>query len=567
MLSTRLFITATLLFGQVLISTVALCSDALQTSDLYAHRLMMSPGAIPRISVGLAQGRQKVELRSDSAMRVTGFLPGQKKAQTYTLSPQASVHWQRGQAAHIRYALAVATLEGAQRSRRSQVLQLWRQRGERPFAQKVGLVLGLSSVVIDNRATLILIRRTGSRSKAEASALRIHDKYGINASVIPSLVSLPQSWIQIRSGEQKIFLQGTALFSSPNNQPIAVDKISEGPTKTPAWRKLPGDVAIAPDAQGLLAVVNLASIDAILKGVVPSEMFASAPLEALKAQAITARGAMFSQLGRRHFADPFSLCNNQHCQVYSGLKTYHPRSSQAVTQTRGELLFLAGKIVDSVYSSTCGGHSEDAEIVWDMQAKAALRGHRDGPQAALQLARRVRPFARSELSATVVDKTASDLSTAAKLRAYLKQKPNSYCARSSMVRASKLRWHKDISSAEMDRLMFRYGVGHVTDLQATGRGVSGRITGLRIIGDDGETIIQREWPVRQALGFLNSGAFVIDIEKNTAGQIMAFKFSSMGWGHGVGMCQVGAIGMAEAGLSKRDILRHYYNGAEIKKLY
>lgn len=567
MLSTRLFFVITLLLGQVLSSSTALCLDALQTSTLYAHRLMMGPGDIPRISVGLAQGRQSVELRADAPLQVTGFAPGQNQAQHFSLAAQATVIWQRGKAARIRYAVAVDTLEGAQRSRRGALLQLWRQRGERPFAQNTGLVLGLSSVVIDNRATLIMIRRSASHNKAEASAQRIHNKYGINARVVPTVLELPESWILVRSGNQEIKLQGTALFSTTTSVPIAVDRISEGPKKTPGWRKVPDQVAIAPDALGKLAVVNITSIDAILKGVVPSEMFASAPIQALKAQAITARGAIFAKLGRRHFAEPFSLCNNQHCQVYSGLKTYHPRASLAVEQTRGELLFLAGQIVDSVYSSTCGGHSEDAEIVWDMQAKAALRGHRDGPQAALELARRVKPFGRGELSAGLVEKSASDLSTDKRLRAFLQQPPKSYCARSSMVRASKLRWSKRISSAEMDRLMFRYGVGHVTKLEPTGRGVSGRVIGLRIIGDDGESIIQREWPVRQALGFINSGAFVIDEERDKSGHIIAFNFKGMGWGHGVGMCQVGAIGMAEAGLNERDILRHYYNGAEIKKLY
>lgn len=541
--------------------------DAISTKTLYAHRLMIGQGGVPRLAVGLASGRRQVQLSAPNGMQVIGQSSEDAPPKIFSLGPQALVRWKKGQAAQMRYAVAVATLEGAQRGRRTSALKLWRKRGERPYAQDVGLVFGLSGVVVDNRATLILIRRSASRTQTERAARQVHDKYGLNAQVIPTVMTLPQQWIEVSSGGTALRLLGSVVFASLDSQPLAVDAIREGPNKKAGWRQVPGLIAIAPDVEGLCAVVNVTSVDAILKGVVPSEMFASAPLEALKAQAITARGAVFAKLGRRHFADPFTLCNNEHCQVYSGYKAYHPRASQAVDETRGELLFLAGQIVDSVYSSTCGGHSEDAEVVWDMAPKAALRGHRDGPQAALELARRVRPFARGELGQDIIQTSASDLSTDARLRAYLKQPAKSYCAQASMVRPSKLRWSKRIESADMDRLMFRYGVGHVSSVTPTGRGVSGRVTGLRIVGGDGETVIQREWPVRQALGFLNSGAFVVDVERDAKGQANAFVFSGMGWGHGVGMCQVGAIGMAEQGLNNRDILRHYYNGAEVLKVY
>jgi SpoIID/LytB domain protein len=344
------------------------------------------------------------------------------------------------------------------------------------------------------------------------------------------------------------------------------DVVGPGKGKRGA-RRYHGLIVLVPDSDGHISVVNVAEIDTVLKGVVPSEMYATAALDALKAQAVTARGAVFAKLGKRHFADPFTLCANEHCQVYTGLAASQANTDRAVDQTVGELAFLAGELVDSVYSSTCGGHSENAEVVWDTTPKAALRGRPDSENADILLARRVHPFEHGGLGNPSGDHLDPDLSDETQLRAFLASAPDSFCARASFAKANKLRWQRRISSYDMDRLLFRYGVGHVERLEIQGRGVSGRLRALRIIGDQNTVVIQREWPIRQALGFLNSGAFVVDIERDAKGEIAAFVFNGAGWGHGVGMCQVGAIGMAEAGFDYRAILGHYYNGARVRKIY
>ena len=116
--------------------------------------------------------------------------------------------------------------------------------------------------------------------------------------------------------------------------------------------------------------------DKLLAGLVPAEMSASSPPEALKAQAVAARNELLAKIGTRHLTDPYRLCSTQHCQVYAGAGREDARATAAVTATRGELLVRdsGGGLVDAVYSASCGGHTEDNEHVWGGAPDASLRG-------------------------------------------------------------------------------------------------------------------------------------------------------------------------------------------------
>src|SRR5690606_13223573 len=133
------------------------------------------------------------------------------------------------------------------------------------------------------------------------------------------------------------------------------------------------------DRSGKLAVANLVSETELLCGLVPAEIYASAPMAALEAQAVAARGQLVSKVGTRHLGDPFLLCAAQHCQVYAGRALEQPRTSQAVRATRGWVAMrpVHGQLVDTVYSANCGGHTEDNEVVWPGEADPQLRGRPD----------------------------------------------------------------------------------------------------------------------------------------------------------------------------------------------
>jgi len=332
--------------------------------------------------------------------------------------------------------------------------------------------------------------------------------------------------------------------------PVTVHRVEHG--RGYAWhghedRRFAGEILVTPDRQGGLVVINRVGVDRLLEGLVPAEIFPDAPMEALKAQAVVARGEVFAKIGTRHFLEPYQLCAETHCQVYSGVDAEHPRASRAVRATRGQLLFHGAELVDSVYSAVCGGHTEDADAVWAHPPSAALQGRPDMPP---------REAARWRGG------------LAGRLGEWLGAQPEAYCQRSSFARSGLFRWEKVIPAAEMERLVARVKpLGPIVSIQVLERGVSGRARVLRVVGAEGDLVVQRELPIRQLLGGLKSAMFEVQPLLDADQMVVGFRFVGGGWGHGAGMCQVGATGMAELGHGYDEILAHYYNGAQLVRMY
>ncbi|MCU1278585.1 MAG: Sporulation protein, amidase enhancer, partial [bacterium] len=218
--------------------------------------------------------------------------------------------------------------------------------------------------------------------------------------------------------------------------------------------------------------------------------------------------------------------------------------------TRGELLVrdAGGGLVDAVYSASCGGHGEHNEHVWGGAPDAALRGRLDADEA---LQARLPKFASNGES---------------ELRAWLAVGPSAdgpWCARPKEAQIN-FRWTKALDVAALEA---RAAVGKLRDLQVLERGVSGRATRLRVTGDGGDKELRGELEIRRALGNLKSAMFVLDVARDAGGHVSSLSATGGGHGHGVGMCQVGAVGMAGAGRSYVEILRQYYAGSHLRKLY
>jgi len=153
--------------------------------------------------------------------------------------------------------------------------------------------------------------------------------------------------------------------------------------------------------------------------------------------------------------------------------------------------------------------------------------------------------------------------TAAFLRADLP----AACKRNRFSTAPRYRWERRFTAAELDALLAPLGVGSVRVLRVLERGVSGRALLLGVSGESGATEVRGELTIRRTLGMLNSSLFVIAAERDAQGLPTSWTFRGGGWGHGVGLCQTGAIGRADAGQDYRAILRHYFNGAEVARIY
>jgi peptidoglycan hydrolase-like amidase len=545
-------------------ATSSSSSSSALVDELYGNRLMFAVNGRPLVPLGMMQGHSRLVVRASGGLvlDVGGIIievPGETPVTIERLTGSPGV---------VRELQVIETLEGKDRSRRRAVMDAWTKRGVAVAAFDVGGVYGVKGTVVDNRAVLI-----------------VHD--GVLPAGLSEARPVPFEWLDVAPAAT---FQVQTPLSSPTGPWARVRARDGGAVVVEAVehsvgyaehgfedRFLRDEVLIVPDRRGFMAVVNLVDEDAMVAGVLPSEMFPSAPMEALKAQAVTARGELFAKIGRRHFADPFLVCTEQHCQVYRGKGAEHPRTNDAAHATSGELAFLGGHVVDSVYSACCGGHTEPAEVVWDKPPRPELVGRPDCPLSAQALpawlARDAAAgFFGDRISAgrlvsepLVPQSQESD----AAVRAFLAQpRVVAWCGRSTFnQKGTGWRWERRFAVDELTKAFADLGVGAVVAVVVDGRGPGGRLRALRIVGDKGEARVLRELPVRKRLGNLKSGLFVIDDERSPDGALVAVVLRGAGFGHGSGMCQQGAIGMAEAGANYQDILAHYYNGAAVRRVF
>lgn len=534
---------------------LALSVSSTIVDDLYGRRLLFGEDGRPLVPLGMMQGQKRVVVRAkdglvvdvgDAHVEIDGDTPVVIDLKSGTPGKATSLQ-------------IVETLENEARSEKRAKLEAWRARGVDVKAYDVGGVYGVKGTVVDNRAVLI-------------AALSI-------PATVTDVRPVPIEWMDappsavIRLSAPTSTVEGPFIrLRAKNNGIVLVEKVEHSIGYAEHGfedRLLRDEVIVVPDAKGLLAVVNVVDENDMVAGVLPSEMFATAPLEALKAQAVTARGELFAKIGRRHFTEPYLVCTEQHCQVYRGVTAETARTNEAARTTAGELAFLDGHVVDSVYSACCGGHTEPVDVVWDRPKKKELVGTRDAPSTTTTA------WLKPELAAAFFNgpkhapRVADVLDSDDKVRAFLDTpRDGAWCGRSTLnQKGSAWRWEKRFDSAALDAAFADLNVGVVTRIAVEERGPGGRLRSLRVDGTLGTGRVLRELPLRKRLGNLRSGLFVIDEERGPDGALIAVVLHGAGFGHGSGMCQQGAIGMAEAGASYKDILGHYYNGAVVKPVF
>lgn len=292
-------------------------------------------------------------------------------------------------------------------------------------------------------------------------------------------------------------------------------------------------------------VVNILNLEEYLYGVVPSEMPASWPKEVLKAQAVAARSEAFKKLDR-HKDEGFDFCAEVHCQSYKGIEQETQRTNEAVDETRGEVMLYRGMPVDAVYSSNCGGHTQ-SNIFGNAQNIPYLISRADS------------------LSNTSLSFPLSPL----EIEYWLKDPPKGIlCDTLEDFNASNFRWVRIYSPQELNELLNKIAdFGEITKIIVLKRQTSGHTSAIKVVGINTSQILEKELNIRQALGNLRSSMFKVEIQYGPDRKPKTFIFYGGGWGHGVGMCQSGAYGMAKQGRNNKDILRHYFEGIEFKKIY
>lgn len=308
-----------------------------------------------------------------------------------------------------------------------------------------------------------------------------------------------------------------------------------------------------------IAVINILPVEKYLSGVVPAEMSPSFPYEALKAQAIASRSEVLYKIVKTPSSQDYDICADIGCQVYAGLQRKSKVVDRAIRDTQGLVIKVGDEVASAPYSSMCGGHTENNEDIWSGKAQSHLRGAFDGkrtPEFANKLAREEA------------------------VRQWLATAPPAYChieaqeaLRAFEYARNYFRWEQQLTAVELaTHLSKKTGenFGEVLELVPLKRGVSGRITKLRVAGSKKSFELNGELVIRQALApqGLPSAMFVIDKSVNIAGSDgTKFLIRGGGRGHGVGMCQVGAGMMAQKGKAYDGILRHYYSEARLTRVY
>ena len=341
-------------------------------------------------------------------------------------------------------------------------------------------------------------------------------------------------------------------------------------------------------------VINELPVERYLASVISSEMRATSSPSLLRAHAIISRSWLLTQMAHRINADHpsaetcggweteeelvrwydrddhqrFDVCADDHCQRYQGItRMVSDHVEEAIRSTYGQVLWDGKSICDARFSKCCGGATEVFSACWQDEDKPYLAAFLDRPAQAGQAADTL-PDLTDEETARKWILSAPPAFCNTQDKQVLRQVLNGY----DQETADFYRWHIDYTQEELASLIARktgLRFGKILDLVPLERGKSGRIVRLKIVGTERERVIGKELEIRRTLSesHLKSSAFVVTTQQGADGIPQSFHLSGAGWGHGVGLCQIGAAMMGEKGYDHEAILRHYYPGATLKTLY
>jgi stage II sporulation protein D len=344
-----------------------------------------------------------------------------------------------------------------------------------------------------------------------------------------------------------------------------------------------GNLVLTARGDGTMAVINEIPVEDYLVSVISSEMSGRAPFEFLKAHAIMSRSWLMAALLQkglprapmnpaqdpeelirwynREDHDIFDVCADDHCQRYQGItKIISGDAARAVRETRGHVLFHGDNVCDARYCKACGGRTENYETAWEDVRIPYLVSVADG---------------HDTHGPILSEEDAAD---------WISSSPDVYCNTNDTALLAGIlpgfdretvnffRWKVEYSRDELEEIIRQRSgmdLGVLIDLMPLERGPSGRIFRLRITGTKGSVIIGKELEIRRWLStsHLYSSAFVVSTVGPPGGPPERFILNGAGWGHGVGLCQIGAGVMATKGFTAPQILEHYFTGARIERMY
>ncbi len=436
--------------------------------------------------------------------------------------------------ARQRFHVFPKTFQPAEKQELAAYLEQWRGRGYDPQVETFGLAFkGKDGRILDNRVHWVSLARFDRESEADACINRLKQEQ-VWAWKRPETTAPGEAVFLVKSKGGDVIARMPGPIEIDCAEPVELNDVSSSFWKErKANRLLAAPLRLGVGPTGDIETYGMLSVETYLRGVAPAEMPASWPLEALKAQAVVARSEILASLAGKYRLEGFDFTALESCRAYWGVGGHHPATDKAIAETAGMVLVSKEKCVQAVFHSCCGGWTENNENIWSGPANHSLRG-------------------RSDLAAA-----SSAAPSGQQLKAWLSEKPKAWCAADE----TGFRWKQRYSVKELsDIVNRRHRVGTIKNIQEGPRGVSGRLRSVTITGSAGTATVERELAIRQAFGGLPSAMFIITATPTS------FVFTGGGRGHGVGMCQHGARGMALAGRDFAAIVMHYFSDVAIERM-
>ncbi len=307
-----------------------------------------------------------------------------------------------------------------------------------------------------------------------------------------------------------------------------------------------------------IMAINELPVERYLESVISSEMSGDCPSALLHAHTVIARSWLLAQMQNPPHVN-YLVCHDDHCQRYQGMRRWTKSAGNAVKDTHGEVLTYQGEICDTRYSKSCGGITENFENCWPPQKVSYCQTIVDAPE------NKISPV--------------PDLTKEENVRTWVTFRPASFCNATPQELERLLveydreikdlfRWEVIYSQDEITKLIeskTQRKLGQLKEIKTGKRGRSGRLLSIDFIGTTGNIHVDDQLEIRRVLSpsHLYSACFVVDTEGGKDSVPDKFILRGGGWGHGVGLCQIGAAVMSTHGYDYKQILQHYYRGTEL----
>lgn len=510
---------------------------------------------VPKIKIGIIQSAPIVQFSCDSDVQIRSnrtvetIFEGVKSG-TYTAkiieSQPSVIEYQ------IRLLIFKDSIAADQR-----VMELNR-RDYQVHTRRVGITIPLHDRVIDNYDYWVVTQNFSTREEA-AIALKDYSEFE-DAFIVEEIKQKSAGRIEIdgRSIENSFVIHPlqNPSYIHVFDVPIGIEFHWQH-KRTLTYH---GDIEIGFNNDGQLVAINIVDLETYLTSVNSSEMTSDCPVALLEAQTIAARSTVLATMAKHHYNTDFHLCSDDHCQCYHGVIKVADSSRQAVENTFGEIMMYGTQVCDARYSKICGGIIESYHNVWDNREVPYLIAGVDSemeiefPADSEEKVRRLIDGNIDVFCNTTIHKLPPKLAELYSTK-------------------DLFRWTVVYTREKVEELLqtkMNIDIGELRDIVPVSRGASGRLIYVDFIGTKTSIRVGKELKIRRILSdsHLYSSCFYIEKVMDEKGlHVIEFILHGAGWGHGVGLCQVGATVMASEGYSYQEILHHYFQHIEIIKLY